>query len=148
MQLFEEGEKDTIEKGNDNIIIKAKYTLGVKEDEIDLEIIKKEMGLENTLIKIDKSLKELNKQFQNDLLEKVYPNGSYYWSEKKDSPEEIFGGEWIKIKGRFLFSSDSNHDVGKTGGEEYHTLSINEIPTSHFSLAFYFWYILERRKYK
>jgi len=139
IQLFEEGEKDTIEKGKDNIIIKVKYTLGVKEDEIYLEIIKKEIGLENTLINIDKSLKELNKQFQNDLLEKVYPIGSYYWSEKKNSPEEIFGGEWIKIKGRFLFSSDSNHDVGKTGGEEYHTLSINEIPHP----IFHWYYFLD-----
>lgn len=140
IQLFDEGEKDSIEKGKDKIIMKVKYTLGVKEDEIDLEIFKKEMGLENTLINIDKSLKELNKQFKNDLLEKVYPIGSYYWSEKSDSPEEIFGGEWIKIKGRFLFASDSEHDVGKTGGEEYHTLSTDEIPhyISPFFNYFYF----------
>ena len=139
VQLFEEDEKDSIEKGKDKIIMKVKYILGVKEDEIDLEIFKKEMGLENTLINIDKSLKELKKQFKNDLLEKVYPIGSYYWSEKNKSPEEIFGGEWIKIEGRFLFASDSNHYVGKTGGEEYHTLSTSEIPhfISHFSFYNY-----------
>ena len=58
----------------------------------------------------------------------MYPIGSYYWSEKNTSPSDIFGGSWTKIRGRFLFASDSNHDVGDTGGEETHTLTINEMP--------------------
>jgi microcystin-dependent protein len=62
-------------------------------------------------------------------LEKVYPIGSYYWSSSNTSPSEIFGGSWTKIRGRFLFASDSNHDVGDTGGEEKHILTINEVPS-------------------
>ena len=58
----------------------------------------------------------------------MYPIGSYYWSEKNTSPSDIFGGSWTKIRGTFLFASDSNHDVGDTGGEETHTLTINEMP--------------------
>ena len=68
-------------------------------------------------------------KFQKDLLEKVYPVGSYYWSEKNTSPEELFGGEWESISGRFLFSTDSNHSVDSTGGEEMHKLTENEMPT-------------------
>ena len=33
------------------------------------------------------------------------------------------------INGRFLFASDFSHDVGDTGGEERHTLTISEIPS-------------------
>ena len=68
-------------------------------------------------------------EFQKDLLEKVYPIGSYYWSQKNTSPEELFGGKWESISGRFLFSTDSNHSVDSTGGEERHTLAIDEMPS-------------------
>ena len=62
------------------------------------------------------------------MLDKVYPIGSYYWSEKNISPNEIFGGSWTKISGRFRFASDFNHNVGDTGGEEAHTLTKDEMP--------------------
>ena len=62
-------------------------------------------------------------------MEKVYPVGSYYWSEKNTSPEELFGGKWESISCRFLFSTDSNHSVDSTGGEEMHTLTENEMPS-------------------
>ena len=50
-------------------------------------------------------------------------------SENDTSPEELFGGRWTKIEGRFLFASDSNHYVEETGGEEKHQLTLDEIPT-------------------
>ena len=103
-----------------------------------MEILEKKVGLEKTLKNIDKSFKEIKKeniklkeentkikeeyatkeQYKHDLLEKVYPIGSYYWSNENISPENIFGGKWEQIKGRFLFSSDSNHSFGSAGGEE------------------------------
>ena len=100
------------------------------------------MGLENTLKNFDKSFKEIKKEnikikedniktkeeFKKDLLEKVYPIGSYYWSDRNISPENIFGGKWEKINGRFLFTSDYNHSPGTTGGEERVTLRLSEIP--------------------
>jgi hypothetical protein len=118
IQLFE-GKKDKIKKENNEIIIELNYTLGIKEDEITLRLSKKEIGLEATLNNIDKSLKEIKKdnieskiEFKKDLLEKVYPIGSYYWSSSDISPQTLFGGIWTKIKGRFLFASDGNHSVG------------------------------------
>ena len=39
------------------------------------------------------------------------------------------GFTWQKIEGVFLFASDSNHQVGASGGEENHTLSVNEMPS-------------------
>jgi hypothetical protein len=108
IQLFE-GKKDKIKKENNEIIIELNYTLGIKEDEITLRLSKKEIGLEATLNNIDKSLKEIKKdnieskiEFKKDLLEKVYPIGSYYWSSSDISPQTLFGGIWTKIKGRFF----------------------------------------------
>ena len=142
--LLFEGKKDKIKKENNEIIIELNYTLGIKEDEITLRLSKKEIGLEATLNNIDKSLKEIKKdnieskiEFKKDLLEKVYPIGSYYWSSSDISPQTLFGGIWTKIKGRFLFASDGNHNVGREGGEDKHYLTIDEMPGhSHGYLKF------------
>jgi chemotaxis protein histidine kinase CheA len=149
--------EDIINRETNKIIIKVKYTFGSKEDEIIFKINKKEVGLKNILTNVDETLRVLNKdiiknnkdiiknnkdiiknnkdinetkeEFKKDLLEKVYPIGSYYWSENDTSPEELFGGKWKKIEGRFLFASDSNHYVGQTGGEERHKLTLDEMPS-------------------
>ena len=135
-----DNKKDTIEKIKNKIIINVKFPLGNKEEKISFDILAKKISLEASLKNINESLKEINKtniitniktkaEFKKDLLEKVYPIGSYYWSEKNTSPSDIFGGSWTKIRGRFLFASDSNHDVGDTGGEERHTLTLSEMPS-------------------
>ena len=137
-----ENKKDTINKGDNKIIIEIKFPLALKEEEISLNINLKKFGLQMTLKNIDQSLKEINKEniknnkkleetkkeFEKNLLEKVYPIGSYYWSEKNIDPGDIFGGTWSKIQGRFLFSSDNSHSVGSIGGEERVKLSLNQIP--------------------
>ena len=143
VQLFD-GKKDTLKRNENKIIISVKFPLGIKDEEISFEIFKKEVGLENNLSNIDKSLREINKdiisakeEFKKNLLEKVYPIGSYYWSEKSISPDNIFGGRWQKIEGRFLFASNYNHSVGETGGEERHYLTIDEMPShSHQYVKF------------
>ena len=148
-ELFND-EKDTIKKENNKIKINMKFPLGNKDTEVKFELSEKIISLERTLQYFSSTFKEINKNniitntnlkntkvdlekvksdFKRDLLEKVYPIGSYYWSSDKKSPSEIFGGSWTKINGRFLFASDSNHYVGETGGEERVTLKINEIPS-------------------
>ena len=57
IQLLE-GDRDTIKKENNEIIIELNYTLEIKEDEITLRLSKKEIELEATLKNIDKSLKQ------------------------------------------------------------------------------------------
>lgn len=42
----------------------------------------------------------------------------------------IYGGvSWSKIEGRFLLGQNANYAINSTGGEEMHTLTINEIPS-------------------
>ena len=145
-------EADKIDKKEEEnkIIIRIKYIFGGKEnqDEIKFELNKKEIGLKNVLTNFDKSLRDVNKELINtkksfeedNLFEKVYPVGSYYWSEKNTSPGELFGGEWEKIEGKFLFASNSNHHVGETGGEERHMLTEKEMPShSHKYTKFYYY---------
>ena len=141
-ELFND-EKDTIKKENNKMIINMKFPLGNKDTEVSFELSEKIISLERTLQYFSSTFKEINKNniitnnilekvksdFKRDLLEKVYPIGSYYWSSDNKSPSQIFGGSWTKINGRFLFASDSNHYVGETGGEERVTLKINEIPS-------------------
>lgn len=115
------------------ILIDFLFVVGKKKT---LKILEKNVSLKTSLKNIDNSLRKINKdnienkiKFKQDLLDKVYPVGSYYWSSSNEHPERIFGGTWEKIKGRFIFASDDRHPIGSKGGEEYHTLSIDEIPS-------------------
>lgn len=69
------------------------------------------------------------KTLQEYLLNFVRPVGSYYWSDDETSPEKLFGGTWVQIKGRFLLAADDGHPAGSTGGEEEHTLTVQEMPS-------------------
>ena len=79
-------------------------------------------------------------------LDMFYPIGSIYITLNNDNPSIYFGGEWEKIKGRFLLGTgvpDGNTDnffgamsgttynagLGTLGGQDYHTLTIDEIPS-------------------
>ena len=82
----------------------------------------------NEINEVKSDTYKLKIEFQRDLLERVYPVGSYYWSSNNISPEELFGGKWEQIYGRFLFATDNQHPIGTEGGEESHILTINEMP--------------------
>lgn len=81
-----------------------------------------------------------------NVVDLVYPIGSIYMSVNSTNPSAIFGGTWEQIKGRFLLGTgvpDANTDsffgamsgttynagVGSTGGQDYHTLTTNEMPS-------------------
>lgn len=63
-----------------------------------------------------------------NLLPKIYPVGTIYWSTKSTSPASLFGGTWIQIKDRFLLCAGSTYSAGSTGGEATHTLTVAEMP--------------------
>lgn len=62
------------------------------------------------------------------ILEAVYPVGSIYISVNSTSPQTLFGGTWEAIQGKFLLGQSSAHTAGSTGGEENHTLTVDEMP--------------------
>lgn len=60
-----------------------------------------------------------------NLLEIIYPVGSFYLSANNESPANIVGGTWVQIKDAVLRGSSS---VGYVGSDT-HTLTINEMPS-------------------
>ena len=68
------------------------------------------------------------------LLLTIYPVGSVYLSLDMTSPASLFGGTWESIGGRFLLGADSTYAAGSTGGEETHTLTIDEMPAHRHAI--------------
>lgn len=70
-----------------------------------------------------------------EIFDAIYPIGIIVSGAKPSL------GTWEKVEGRFLFGSDQTHDVGGEGGEEVHTLTINEIPshnhTTQLGIGYY-----------
>ena len=65
-----------------------------------------------------------------NLLDIIYPVGSIYYSYGEVvSPASTVGGTWSRIKDTFLWFSSNDANIGKTGGEQTHTLTIDEIPS-------------------
>lgn len=70
-----------------------------------------------------------------------YPIGAIYISVSETTPDELFGGTWEKIQGRFLLSSGNNGDnyirkLNATGGEAVHSLTVDEMPSHKHNINF------------
>lgn len=65
----------------------------------------------------------------DEVFELIYPVGSIYMSVNSISPDNLFGGTWEQIQGRFLLGASSTYGAGTTGGAATHTLAVNEIPS-------------------
>ena len=70
------------------------------------------------------------------LVDIFHPVGEYYSSSDPTSPEELFGGTWEEVHGRFLFAEDDAHPAGSTGGEESHILTEPEIAPHKHAMAY------------
>lgn len=63
-----------------------------------------------------------------------YPVGSIYMSVNNTNPSLIFGGTWQQLKDRFLLGAGDTYQVGNTGGEAAHTLTIQEMPSHNHTV--------------
>lgn len=59
----------------------------------------------------------------------VYPVGAIYMSVSDVEPSTLFGGEWERIKDKFILSSGDTYSSGDEGGEATHTLTTTEMPS-------------------
>ena len=71
----------------------------------------------------------------------IYPIGSIYISVSSINPSALFGGNWAQWgAGRVpvcVNASNANFNtVEKTGGEENHTLNVNEMPSHNHAIPF------------
>ena len=69
-----------------------------------------------------------------NLLEILYPVGSLYFSVASESPASVVGGTWTAVENAFLMGASELHGVLETGGEEEHTLTIDEMPAHKHGL--------------
>lgn len=60
--------------------------------------------------------------------EDVYPVGSIYIAAKNVDPAVLFGGNWERLEDCFLLAAGDKHPIGETGGNEKHTLVLEELP--------------------
>ena len=69
------------------------------------------------------------------LLDFFYPVGTiYHTTDDNFNPNKFWGGTWKKIENRFLYGTKNEEKSGTTGGEEKHTLTIEEIPSHRHGL--------------
>lgn len=58
-----------------------------------------------------------------------YPLGSVCMFKTNIDPNEIYGGTWVRIKGKFIFGADDDtYPLGSEGGAATHTLTETELP--------------------
>ena len=59
-----------------------------------------------------------------------YPIGSICMFNTNIDPNKMYGGTWVRIKGKFILGADDKtYPLGSEGGEAKHTLTIAEMPS-------------------
>ncbi|EAY17660.1 hypothetical protein TVAG_235420 [Trichomonas vaginalis G3] len=77
------------------------------------------------------SLKNINFDIKRRMLDIFYPVGTIYESMNNTDPSTLFGGHWIPIENKFLFSVPTNNSSKQTGGSQY--ISVKNLPShSHY----------------
>ena len=62
------------------------------------------------------------KSEQSQLLQRVYPIGSFYVTESTANPAALFGfGRWEKIEDKFLIGASRNTPIKSSGGSKTHS---------------------------
>lgn len=74
------------------------------------------------------------------VLKLVFPIGSTYVTQAETNPNEILGfGTWERLRGKVCLGLDEEdsdmNEIGKTGGEKKHTLTIAEMPSHNHSTS-------------
>lgn len=82
----------------------------------------------STLATVELAIAELRDEMSNAWM-KVYPVGSIYFAYNHEDPAVLFGGTWVRLENTFLWATNANGEIGKTGGEASVKLTVDEIPS-------------------
>lgn len=69
------------------------------------------------------------------LIDFIFPVGCIQILYSHVSPAELYGGTWSRISNAFLWATTSGGTIGQTGGEQTHTLTVDEIPSHDHSIS-------------
>ena len=85
------------------------------------------------------ALNALRESFENavenikaDMVLAAHPIGSYYWSQSNTSPALLFGGEWERVKDRFVLAAGDTYNEGDIGGVEKNILIEGNLPKNYY----------------
>lgn len=65
----------------------------------------------------------------------LHPVGSLYFTVGEEIPAELFGGEWVKLDGKFIRAVTSG--AGETGGSNTRTLTVANLPNQKGQITFH-----------
>ena len=66
----------------------------------------------------------------------IHPIGSIIHTTKEEDPGTYLGGEWQRIRDRFLLGAGETYILNEEGGEAKHVLTINEMPSHNHKLGY------------
>lgn len=116
-----------VDKPAANITVRVKGTQVITTEETQSDEINNQ---KSTITDLQSKLAKIT--------DKIYPVGSIYISVNSTSPADLFGGTWERLKKVFLFAADDDqYTVGSSGGEETHTLTVDEMPSHRHSSSSY-----------
>ena len=92
------------------------------------------MDCEGNLVVNSIITREVNNLDMTNIVELIYPVGSFYFTSSNINPTTLFGGTWRQIKDRFLLSCGDKYENGSVGGEDEHQLTIEELPSHNHSI--------------
>lgn len=70
-----------------------------------------------------------------NIIDLVYPIGSIYMSINTTDPTTLFGGQWERLKDKFLLGSGDTYTNGASGGAATVALGVNHMPSHTHSFT-------------
>lgn len=120
----------SVDKDRVNILCPELFINGLPFSEPEFDNIHTVDEINDIISTVEKEIID-----KKNIVDIIYPVGSIYMSVNDVDPSVVFGGVWERIEDTFLLSSGSNYNLGATGGEETHTLTVDEMPTHNHTQA-------------
>lgn len=103
-----------------------------KTDELYREVASLKSGIQKTNESLNGFVADFDQKLDTKL-SKNFPVGYVYLSFTNISPSEMFGGVWEQLDNVFLYATKQKSGV--KGGENTHTLTVNEMPRHRHSMG-------------
>ena len=66
-----------------------------------------------------------------EMMKRLHPVGTYYWSSNSTSPASLFGGTWQQVSGYYMYATTNT----STGGASSVTLTSSHMPSHTHSFS-------------
>lgn len=86
-----------------------------------------------------KELIDKLKKYINEAVD-PHPVGSMYFTvDTTFDPAKKFGGTWERIENRYIILAGDKYPAGSTGGSDWHTLTVDEMPAHTHTVSIDGW---------